>query len=429
MDKDKRAVMQDADNADDITVSGQLANDVEQALRNFDSKQIAEPPKKKHGWVGMVVLLVIIALGIFFMVQQALTIGDGDMKSLPEVVKNANVKYVAITFVVLIAIMFLECFKFAVITHATTGKLRLLNSIKVSFLGRYYDGITPFSAGGQPMQIFYLHKKGYKAGTSTAIVLIKYFINMVSWVTMCMLLMAINRAALDTYVENFTVRQTIQIAGWIGWAVNAVSPFSIIFFAIFPKITNKILLFFINIATEISWKAVSRKERKTGKNQLQRKIKILRRKEKWISSAHTSVKDFRAAFIVMSHKPVQFILLLVSCIGEQFLSWAFPYFILVALGGGDVTSGADTMFAVMTLSAYVAMSVAVIPTPGNSGAVENVMLAVFKAVGGAFTFWVVFTWRFLMYYIYIIIGVGITIFEVIRKIVRSRREKRAVSGK
>ena len=396
-------------------------NDVQRAMQNFDSKQIAEPPKKKHGWVGMIVLLFIIALGIFFMVQLATKVGDAEIKSLPDVIKHVNINYAVWALVVLLSIMFLECLKFSLITHATTGKLKPLNSIKVAFLGRYYDGITPFSAGGQPMQIVYLHKKGYSGGTSTAIVLIKYFVNMLCWVTMCMILMSVNRRVLDIYAP--AQKQFLMISGWIRWAINAVLPFSIVFFAIFPKITDRILQFFINIATNVSWSVASRRERKTGKSQLRRKIKILRRKEKWISSAHTSVKDFRSSFIVMSHKPIQFVLLVLSCLGEQFLSWSFPYFILVALGGETVTIGAETMFAIMTLSAYASMSVAIVPTPGNSGVLENVILLAFQTLATTVVFWVVFTWRFLTYYVYILIGIGITVFEVIRKGVRSRRER------
>ena len=113
-------------------------NDVQRAMQNFDSKQIAEPPKKKHGWVGMIVLLFIIALGIFFMVQLATKVGDAEIKSLPDVIKHVNINYAVWALVVLLSIMFLECLKFSLITHATTGKLKPLNSIKVAFLGRYY---------------------------------------------------------------------------------------------------------------------------------------------------------------------------------------------------------------------------------------------------------------------------------------------------
>ncbi len=391
---------------------------VDNVLDNF-SKPIAEPPKRKYGWLSMLLLIVIIGVGIYFMVKLAASVNEDEIRSLGDILAHLDVKYAIISVAALLGIMLFESAKFLVVTHATTGLLKPLNSIKVAFLGKYYDGITPFSAGGQPMQIYYLHKKGHSAGVSTAIVMIKYFINMLCWVTLCFLLMTINRGALSKYVDA-NQQHFFLVAGWIGWVINAILPFSIIIFAIFPKITNKILLFFINIITKCSFGLASKKETKTGKSQFQRKKKILRRKQKWINSAYSAVKDFRASFAIMSHKPVQFVLLLISCIAESFLAYALPYFILVAFADGAVAVGAETMFAIMTLNVYAAMSVAVVPTPGNSGVLENVILLVFKMLATSVVFWVVFTWRFFTYYIYILIGIGITLFELIRKSIRSR---------
>ncbi|MCM1533092.1 MAG: flippase-like domain-containing protein [Corallococcus sp.] len=395
---------------------------VESVLENFTQKP-KDPPKKKNNWVSMLFLLLIIGLGIYFMVQLATSVEDAEIRSLGDILAHIDVKYAVISVAVLFAVMLFEACKFSLITQATTGKFKLLNSIKVSFLGRYYDCITPFSSGGQPMQIYYLHKKGNSAGLSTAIVMIKYSFNMLCWVAICFVLMLANKDALTTYVTDPSQQKLFMIAGWIGWCINALLPFSIVFFAIFPKITNKILLFFINAITNCSWAAAKKKETRTGKSQLQRKIKILRRKEKWINSAHSAVKDFRSSFIIMSHKPLHFIGLILLCLSEQFLTWAFPYFILIAFANGSVAPSADIMFAIMTLNVYAAMSVSVIPTPGNSGVLENAVLVIFTMIATSAVFWVVFTWRFFTYYVYILIGLGITIFEVIRKAIRSKRQR------
>ena len=425
MNKDDKPVVQVNDSEAETELKSKTAKNVEQALQNFDKKVIAEPPKKKHGWVGMVVLLLIIGLSIFFMWQLASSVGEDERKSFSEIIQNLNVNYALYALLVLAGIMFCMGCKFSLITHATTGRFKLLNSIKVAFLGKYYDGITPFSSGGQPMQILYLHRKGNSAGVSSAIVLINYFFGMLSWVGVCFCFMLFNRGALGTYIQDPTAYHTYLVFGWVGWAVNALLPLSVIFFAIFPKITNKILQFFINLITEISWKITSNKENKSGKSQLRRKIKILRRKEKWLNSAHTAVGDFRSSFAVMSHKPVHFILLVIICVCEQLITWAFPYFILAAFAtSGEVPIGFEMMLTVMTLNIYATMSVTIIPTPGSSGALETVITMAFRTLAASVVFWWVFTWRFLTYYIYIIIGIGITIFEFIRKIVRSKRENK-----
>lgn len=73
------------------------------------------------------------------------------------------------------------------------------------------------------------------------------------------------------------------------------------------------------------------------------------------------------------------------------------------------------------------MSVTVVPTPGNSGPMEIVMgVAIAGALPklvAAASVWVLVGWRMSTYYIYILVGMGITIFEFIRKLVRNKRQK------
>lgn len=262
---------------------------------------------------------------------------------------------------------------------------------------------------------------------------------MMCWVTICFLLMVINRGVLDSnfgeplqlWGLNIPIKEFLTIAGWIGWVVNAVLPLSIIFFAIFPKFTNKVLNFFINLVINISWRAANRKERKTGESQFNRKVKLIRRKRKWIDSANSAVTDFRSSFAVMIHRPLHFITLLITCICEQLLTWAFPFFILIAFAK-EATPTWELAFMIMTLNVYSAMSVTVVPTPGNSGPMEIVMGVVIagalpKLIAAA-SVWVLLGWRMSTYYIYILVGMGITIFEFIRKLVRNKRQNQLLQS-
>lgn len=417
-----------------VDKTSKKATNVNQALQNFGNATV-EPPKKSRSWVSFIVLPIVIALGLYCMIQLVGEITTAeDAWSFKDLIANINVKYLVLALALIFIVMLLESTKYFIVTHAVTGQLKPLNSIKVAFVGKYYDAITPFSAGGQPMQIYYLHKKGHSTGTSSAIILIKYFVQMMCWVTICFLLMILNRDVLDTnfgepmalWGLNIPVKEFLVIAGWIGWCVNAILPLSIVFFAIFPKFTNKVLNFFINIVIDFNWRIANRKERKTGVSQFSRKVKLVRRKRKWLDSANNAVKDFRSSFIVMAHKPLHFISLLLTCITEQLLTWAFPFFILIAFAKEQAPTW-ELAFMIMTLNVYSAMSVTVVPTPGNSGPMEIVMGVVvagaLPAAIAAASVWVLVGWRMSTYYIYILVGMGITIFEFIRKLVRNRRQK------
>jgi len=344
--------------------------------------------------------LALIAFGIYIMVQLAMTIGEGEIKSLDSIIQNANWTFVAIAVGMLLLAIVADSLKYAVITDTVIGKANLLTSTKVAMLGRYYDNITPFASGGQPMQIYYLHKKGYSAGQSTAIVFIKYFVNMLCWMFICILLMATQSGALNQYVTNEATRKLFLVAGWIGVAVNSAVPVMIILFVIFPRLTTKVV-------SACIW--------------LLNKMRIVKDKEKTMNKARRAVDEYCLAFKIMSQNPWKFFLLICLCILEPLISMSLPYVVMVALGGTTDISWV-TLLAVMTLNVYATMSVAIIPTPGNSGFAENAVLLAFANIASTVAFWVVFVWRFFTYYIYILIGMALTLFDVIRKAVRRRRK-------
>ncbi len=64
---------------------------VDEVLKNFESAPIEPPKKKKYGWVGTVLLLAVIAVGIYLMFS---IVGEmGEMKTLGEVLAGSDWRY------------------------------------------------------------------------------------------------------------------------------------------------------------------------------------------------------------------------------------------------------------------------------------------------------------------------------------------------
>lgn len=362
-----------------------------------EEMQTVEPPKKKkYGWIGYVLLLAVIALGIFLMFQIVYDMGDG-VKSFDEVIMASDWRFALVTLAVMLSIFICLWFEYAVVLKTTTGKFSLKTSLKVAFLGKFYDNITPFATGGQPMQIYYLNKKGYNGGVSSAVILIRYFAWMFSWILLDTVFMAVFVKVLDGQPSRFL----LLIAGWIGLGINAMLPLLLILFVVMPRMSRAITGWVINIG---------------------HKIKIVKDKDKMMERVDKIVDDFRSSFRIMSRRPFMFIALILLCVVEIFLFYAFPYFVMEMFAGLSV-GGIDVMFTVMALNVYATLSASVVPTPGNSGAIEGLVTAAFSQIAGSVLLWTVFFWRFGIYYIYIIIGICITIFEFIRKLIRSRKKK------
>lgn len=376
----------------------------EEALQQFENRTIEAPKKGKWSWLSYVLLVGAIALGIWFIFKDIYdNMSEGSTGSFVEVVKGGDWRFLLVTVAVLIVILLCEWFKYVIVMKTVSGKCNLKTSAKVAFLGKYYDNITPFAAGGQPMQIYYLHKKGFSGGVSGAVVLTKYFVNMFCWILCAFLLMVCNLGVLSQIGDpNWAL--TIKIVGWFGLAFNLLIPTMIVLFAVLPKFANA-------CASGVVW--------------LGAKVKIVKDKDKTMAKAFNTVNDFRSSIAIMSKKPINFIFLIVVCLVEVLLSFAFPYCILrmfSAIGNGE---GFGRLIEVMALYVFVQQTVAIIPTPGNSGAMEAVIMQALSAVAvGSVLMWSVLTWRLVVYYIYIVIGICLTVYEVIRKIYRNNRQKK-----
>ena len=386
----------------DTLADGVAISESDNATKTADTTAQAEDPRKKSNKIwGNIFFVVSIGLSLYLIYGLSRKAGSGSEKTFLEVFSAVNVKYLVISLATLLAMMVLDSLKYYVIMRATKIGAGYKTALTVGLLGKYYDYITPFSSGGQPMQIYYLHKRGIGGGESSAVIFIKFAYNMSMWLTLCFCLMLFNRGALLHYVTDGTQLKLFQIAGWIGFVVNCALPALIVSCVLLPKMTWAITRWVLNVG---------------------HKLKIVKDKETLYARAKNAVDEFVAAFVSMVKKPFHSLVLALLCIAEPLLGMMLPYFVVVALGGSAIVPSSELMLAIMTLNVYVQMSVTVVPTPGNSGAMESAFMMTLVNVSEGVLFWTVFSWRFLSYYSYIIIGLIITIYHLIKRNRRQRRE-------
>lgn len=376
-------------------------HEINKAEEQGQSSANIEAPKKKSKTrriLSTVFLVVIYAAGIYVMLQLAESFGAGDKKTLGEIIANLDYKFLLFAFLLFLAMLTLDVAKYSLVSKVTIGKAHVRNSAKVAFIGKYYDNITPFAVGGQPFQIYYLSKRGYTGGQSSAIILIKYFAQMFSWTIVALVLMASNAAVLNAI--DISIAVTIKISAWVGFAVNAMPTVIVILFAIMPSLTDKIVY-------GVIW--------------FGNKLHIVKDRQKTMDKAKKLVSDFKMCFGIMSKKPLALILLVLICFAEPLVTLSIPYFLVVSMAHEAPLW--SLWFTVITLNMYAMYSVAVFPTPGNSGFFETTFSLLFSSVAAGVLFYVTLSWRFFTYYFYIIVGLCITLFTMIRDAVKRRKDK------
>lgn len=354
-----------------------------------------QPPKKKHRWVLNLLLIAVIALGLYslFGISGEITVGEG--MSFAEAMNSVNLSGALILLAVIAGIMIVDCLKFCVVNSAVIGRVRPVVAIKTSFLGKFYDGVTPFSTGGQPMQIYYMTTKGVNVSDSSAIVLIRYFGSIFAFTVIGAVFMILGVSL--GYIDNVGVGKTLlMVCGWVGLAVNLILPVFIAFFVFFPRLAHKLTGWFIGAGV---------------------KLRIVKHKYRVMAKALRIVDNFVKSFKIIVKRPLHLVLFLICCFASDFLIFTVPFFVMNAL-----SCDVDGMFfMIISLNVFATFGVSFIPTPGNSGVVEGMGVLAFNVAAGAALAWSVLFWRFSVYYIYILIGVVITIVDLILKNIRSKK--------
>ena len=113
-------------------------------------------------------------------------------------------------------------------------------AFECSVLGKYYDNITPFGAGGQPFQMLSLRRHKVSTGGIASLPITGFLTQQIAFVLIALVVLILNPHVMDE-------SPVIRIAAYVGVVMYALLPVLIILFAIFPKKSNIFFSIFSNI--------------------------------------------------------------------------------------------------------------------------------------------------------------------------------------
>jgi len=261
-----------------------------------------------------------------------------------------------------------ETLKYLLMMRALGERRSLRAAFETAALGKYYDNVTPFGAGGQPFQIWWLHRRGYGAGAAGAMPIAGFLTMQWGFILLALVIFVAYRS-----VELEAMRYT----AYFGILFYMAVPCLLIVFTVSPTLAQRVLSFFIRLGA---------------------KIRLVKDPDGSLASALKTLTEYRDSFSLIAGKKLLLIVMLALSIVFQIALCSMPFFVLKALGS-DVTLG-----AILATTVYIYAAITVIPTPGNSGAAEGSFYLVFSAAGASGVFWAMLLWRFLCYYAFILIG-------------------------
>ncbi len=321
-----------------------------------------------------------ISVGIVVVIM-IFTFGPKTLSSLTKI----KIDYLIASIVLLVASWYVESLRIMVTIKAVTYKdvnFRIWEGVELYLANAFLSGVTPFTSGGWPLQIYYFTLKGLSLGEATMVPAVRSLVKTIIFGALSPFLFIIFKRELTTYYKfpEFVI--------YIGLILSTLLVIGFLLMARYPYFTRKVLMrFLIN-------KSVRRKK-------LLRKAIVLTIKE---------LTNFQTSGKVLLERWVYSLWIILLTMLFWAIQFVIPILILKGLSGSAPIK--EMIVAQIILNFVVPFS----PTPGGSGAAELGFAGIFSPfvpsyLLGAFTT----LWRFVTFYITLIAG-GIYFSKILRRL-------------
>lgn len=329
------------------------------------------------------IIFIILLIVTFLIVFK-----DQDIYDLISIILNVNKTYVLCGIVAMALYFVFESLNVKCILKNLGENVKFIKMIRYSLVEFFFSGVTPAATGGQPMEIYYMHKEGV-AIPKTTVALIIQLIAFQSITIVCGIIGAIINYNLikDGLIWLFIFGISLNI---IALLVMTICLFS-------NSLAQKIVVFIFKFLVKIKYKNA----------------------DKLKTSVDETLKSYNeSASLIRGHKSV-FLksFLIVAC---QVISYySITYFVYKAFGLNDYS-----YFHILSIQAMLYVSVSSMPLPGAVGISEGAFLGIYnKVFGKNILSGATILNRTINFYFYIIIGLICTLISALKLQLTSSKEK------
>lgn len=295
-----------------------------------------------------------------------------DITLIPMIMKLVNKKFIFIGFLIMVLYIILECTIINILIKTIQKtKVRFL-AVKIAMMGFYYNLVTPFASGSQPMQIYALNKYDINLSKSIAIVTNKTVLFQTVVTIYSAVIIFLNIEVLKNELPSMLVLMSI------GMVMNIVSLLGGMLILLTPNTMKIIVKVIVNILYRLNiFKS------------LNKKIHTI---NKFIDEYSYSIKLF------IKNKKALFLSIILTII-QLTVFFSISYCVYKAFNLNGLS-----LFDVLALQVFLYMSVSPIPTPGNVGANEVAFLTIFSNVfPGKIIGYSVFLYSIYVYYFLVVV--------------------------
>ncbi len=371
----------------DLTNTKKINNEINNEIENLnyteqeqleDAEQSVskQKGKKKKIWNAIFFIInIVVVCGILYY-----QITHENISSFSEL-KGLSFYFLPILLIIFAVVMILDAYRTNLFLKKSGNRSRPYLCYKMCAVGRYYDNITPMSSGGEPSQIFYMSHRGLDASSSISVPMARYVVSQMSWMIIGLI------AVICIIFTNVMDLSVVLIIGLLGFTINVTLLSICLILSMSKRLGNKLVVKVLRVL---------------------QKMHIVKNYEKQYDKVMKVVVSYQNTMTTYAKNKWFFIYTLFISILIYILIYTMPYVIYLMLGGTDYSVWAN----MLVFGVIIELGSSIIPIPGGSGMNEISFTVVYATVFPEGTvFWGLLFWRFMTYYIFILQGISIIIYD------------------
>lgn len=317
------------------------------------------------------IFILIITIIVLYVVLK------DDFNDIINVCQKIDIKYILVAILLYFLYVIIRGYVNYKITN-DKKKLSLREAIKHNIITQFFNGVTPFSTGGQPMEIYMLTEHDISLANAT-----------------------------NQTIQSFIFYQIALVICGLAAVINNF------LFPIFPKVSilqNLVLLGFVINVLVVVYLVIISYSKKTTNKLADLTIKIAKKFKKEVKEEEIRQKfmDFHNGFKTLKKRKKLYVGGIILNIISLLCLYLVPLFIGYSMG--DFTS--LNINSSITASAYVYIIGGFVPIPGASGGIEYGFNRFFgNFLTSSKLAAALLLWRFITYYLGVIIGALVFNFE------------------
>lgn len=303
----------------------------EKEIVETEDKEETKKNSSKKFIKNTIIFALLIFLTYYFIFKKI------DRKGIQEAIRYTNLWFILLATILASGNIFFESLNSYRILNYLGEKVSLKNAIKYGIVGFFFSAITPAASGGQPVQIYYMHKDNIKYTSATIAILIHSFTYLSMMVTL----------GLFGYLFNYDYISSlgfIEYFFFIGLIVNG----AIIVVTVLAMFSKNALQKVVNLIHKL-FKNINEEKA----NKFKEKI------EKQLKDYHDS------AWFIINNRGLMIKTFFTSLC--QLVSYhSVGYFVYLALGIKHLN-----YIRITSLQSFLYLSVSILPLPGTVGVNET----------------------------------------------------------